>query len=315
MSVANAMEIIAFGASALIAVAGALGMATTMSMFRSAIFLMASFMGVAGLFILLSADLLGLLQIMMYVGGMLVMVLFMVLFMPDPGGAMMASMPRMMTPIERLFSLGLAQKTAHTSAGHGGTGRTEQGGHHGGEPKEQSKDRHGDHEEHQAGGDDYSAHGEQHGHHGNQGMDQMDMSDMSMVTPVRKWGALLAVASASVLVLLLVLRPSWPASRAVPDPNSAQQVGSLLMSQYMVGFEGAGLLILIGIVGAVLAAHSGRYADARDRQARVAVKAPPPDIAAEDLAPEIESFSKCDSCTASFNPPNEQPPPEGGSST
>ena len=53
---------IAFVVFGLIALAGALGMATTMSMFRSGIFLMASFMGVAGLFILLLADLLGFLQ-------------------------------------------------------------------------------------------------------------------------------------------------------------------------------------------------------------------------------------------------------------
>lgn len=44
-------------------------MTMTMSMFRSGVFLMASFIGVAGLFILLSADLIGLLQVMMYVGG------------------------------------------------------------------------------------------------------------------------------------------------------------------------------------------------------------------------------------------------------
>ena len=88
---------------------GALGMTTTMSMFRSGIFLMASFIGVAGLFILLSADLIGLLQIMMYIGGMLVMILFMLLFSMDPGGAMMAGME--MSPVERLFSRGLKPQT------------------------------------------------------------------------------------------------------------------------------------------------------------------------------------------------------------
>ncbi len=82
-----AFEIAAFGVLAFVAVAGALGMTTTMSMFRSGIFLMASFIGVAGLFILLSADLIGLLQVMMYIGGFLIMILFMVLVMHDPGGA------------------------------------------------------------------------------------------------------------------------------------------------------------------------------------------------------------------------------------
>ena len=251
MSVAGIAEIIAFALSAFIAIAGALGMATTMSMFRSAIFLMASFMGVAGLFILLSADLLGLLQIMMYIGGMLMMVLFMVLFMPDPGGAMMAGMPEMMLPIERFFSLGLAQKkTSHHAPGDS----TEQNSSH--------------------------------------DMDDMDMSEMSMVTPVRGWAALLALATGGVLVALLVLRPSWPLSAAVPDPRSAQQVGSLLMDKYMIGFEGAGFLILIGIVGAVLAAHSGQHPDPGDRQARVAVDAPPPPIEPDAIAPISQPFQE-----------------------
>ena len=251
MSIAGAAEVTAFALSASIAIAGALGMATTMSMFRSAVFLMASFMGVAGLFILLSADLLGLLQIMMYIGGMLVMVLFMVLFMQDPGGAMMAAMPKMMMPIERFFSLGLGQEA---SGKHASSDRAENGG------------RHGD--------------GGEHGGNG-----RMDMSDMSMVTPARGLVALIALAIGGALIALLVLRPSWPISSAIPDPHSARQVGSLLMSKYMIGFEGAGFLILIGIVGSVLAAHTTQRRDRSDRQARVAVAAPPPPIEAERLAP------------------------------
>ncbi len=97
-----------------------------MSMFRSGLFLMASFVGVAGLFILLSADLMALLQIMMYVGGMLVMILFMVLFRHDPGGAMMAAMPEMLSPIERFFSRGLEQAKSDTH-GHGATPRPGRG--------------------------------------------------------------------------------------------------------------------------------------------------------------------------------------------
>jgi NADH-quinone oxidoreductase subunit J len=256
MSIGAAAEVVAFAASAFIAIAGALGMATTMSMFRSAIFLMASFMGVAGLFILLAADLLGLLQIMMYIGGMLVMVLFMVLFMQDPGGAMMAARPDMMTPVERLFSLGLAWDNPQ-----------------GDEPDRQCDSR--------AGGN-YDPEGARSG---SGTMDEMDMAEMSMVTPVRAWAAWLAAAAGCGLVGLLLLRPSWPVSSAVPDPGSAEQVGSLLMGKYMVGFEGAGLLILIGIVGAVLAARSGHHSDAADRRARVAVAAPPPPIEIDLLEP------------------------------
>jgi NADH-quinone oxidoreductase subunit J len=268
MSAAGVAQIVAFATSAFVAVAGALGMATTMSMFRSAIFLMASFMGVAGLFILLSADLLGLLQVMMYIGGMLVMVLFMVLFMPDPGGAMMATMPDMMTPIERFFSLGLARKESPGGSPDKHAGSAEQG------------------DDHESGAHD--------GHR----MDHMDISDMSMVTPVRGWAAWLALATGIALVSLLLLRSSWPTSPAVPDPRSALQVGSLLMDKYMIGFEGAGFLILIGIVGAVLAAHAGQHPDRSDRGARVAVDAPPPPIEPDALALPSESFDSAEGSRA-----------------
>jgi NADH-quinone oxidoreductase subunit J len=268
MSAAGIGEIIAFTLSAFTAIAGALGMATTMSMFRSAVFLMASFMGVAGLFILLSADLLGFLQIMMYIGGMLVMALFMVLFMPDPGGAMMASMPGL-TLIERLFSRGLAQNNPNS-----------------GEPEEGGGD---------AGHDTHAA------REGGHDMAHMDMSDMSMVTPVRTWAVGLAVATGCVLVGLLILRPSWRVSSAVPDPRSAEEVGSLLMDKYMVGFEGAGFLILIGIFGAVLAAHSRQHPDRRDRKARVAVNAPPPAIESDLLEPLAQSRQDGDRCSPDPN--------------
>jgi NADH-quinone oxidoreductase subunit J len=209
------VEWLAFWAFSLIAVAGALGMTTTMSMFRSGVFLMASFAGVAGLFLLLSADLLALLQIMMYVGGMMVMILFMVLFMPDPGGAMMAAMD--MNRVERLFTRGIVPQ--HDMSG-------------------------------------------------------MDM-DMGMTTPIRRMAAVLAAATAALLLVLLALRSPWPVSPVAPDPRSAQNIGHLLMGKYMIAFEGAGLLILIGIFGAVLLARPAQHPDKGSREERVAVAEPP----------------------------------------
>lgn len=67
-----------------------------MSMYRAGISLMLSLVAMAGLFILLEADLLAVIQIMMNVGGMLVMTLFMVMLMMDPGGEMMWDMKRRM---------------------------------------------------------------------------------------------------------------------------------------------------------------------------------------------------------------------------
>ena len=250
-----AVQIIAFTVFAFITVAGALGMTTTMSMFRSGIFLMASFMGAAGLFILLSADLLGLLQVMMYIGGMLVMILFMVLFMQDPGGAMMAGMD--MAPLERWFSAGLV-------------------------PRRERHGEHGQPDSHVAQMD-HAKPGETGGDHA-QGDMEMDM-DMSMVTPARSLAAWLAVAVGFTLVAMLLIRPAWHVVNGMPDPDSSRQIGRLLMAKYMVAFEGAGVLILVGIFGAVLLARPSSYPDDPSRSARVAIDEAPEPIADDGIAP------------------------------
>src|SRR5216684_894121 len=85
-------EWIIFLSLSTIAVVTAAGMILTMSMYRAGLALMASFVALAGLFILLTADLLAAIQVMMNVGGMLVMVLFMVMMLMDPGGEMMWGM-------------------------------------------------------------------------------------------------------------------------------------------------------------------------------------------------------------------------------
>lgn len=228
MTLSIGVQWAAFIIFAAISIAGALGMATTMSMFRSGIFLMGSFFGVAGLFILLLADLLALLQVMMYVGGMLVMILFMVMFSHDPGGSMMAGMK--MSPVERFFSLGI--------------------------PPEE--------------------------------MEDMDMSGMSMTTPVKRHAAVIGLIIGIGLVALLLLRPVWPVVSTLPASDSARKVGTLLMGKYMMAFEGAGLLILIGIFGAVLMARAGQFAEKPGREARVAHEEPPGPIRETPLKPDHE---------------------------
>ena len=254
MSFAEAAEWFAFAILAFISVAGALGMATTMSMFRSGIFLMASFIGVAGLFVLLSADLLGLLQVMMYIGGMLVMILFMVLFSHDPGGSMMAEMD--MSLIERFFSLGLSSASDGNGMEHG-TGWTRK-----------------------ATGTRAWTWAARAGTRAWGTRDGMDMEgmDMSMTTPVKRWAAALSVTLGGGLVALLLLRPAWPTTDATPSPESARLIGELLMSKYMMAFESAGLLILIGIFGAVLVARPGAYPDRDARDAYVTADLPPAPI-------------------------------------
>ena len=275
-------QVFAFALLSLIAILGALGMATTMSMFRSGIFLMASFIGVSGLFILLSADLLGLLQIMMYIGGMLVMVLFMVLLMSDPGGSMMAGMK--MAPVENFFSRGLLPK----DEGEVEAALVEDLG----QTSDESKP------EHQHKGHDMSnghGDGDQASHRASEGSsddskmdhDDMDMGDMdmSMVTPVRPYAAWLGLATGALLVLLLLLRPAWPVVDALPDPDSARQVGNLLMSKYMMAFEGAGLLILVGIFGAVYIARPDRHPSAKGREVHVGQDELPSELEDDTLKP------------------------------
>lgn len=286
-----AAQILAFALLSLMAILGALGMATTMSMFRSGIFLMASFVGVSGLFILLSADLLGLLQIMMYIGGMLVMVLFMVLLMHDPGGSMMAGMD--MAPVENFFSRGLLPKeeneieAAHVEASQDAEEGNEHDHQHRGHTSlgEQGRDDGGSQQEHE----DHENHsGMNHGSMNHDDMDgDMAMGDMamSMVTPVRSWAAWLGLSIGALLVLLLLLRPAWPIVDALPDPDSARQVGNLLMGKYMMAFEGAGLLILVGIFGAVYIARPDRHPSAKTRAAKVGQDEMPEGLEDDTLKP------------------------------
>ena len=286
-------QVFAFALLSLIAILGALGMATTMSMFRSGIFLMASFIGVSGLFILLSADLLGLLQIMMYIGGMLVMVLFMVLLMSDPGGSMMAGMK--MAPVENFFSRGLLPK----DEGEVEAARVENLGQNA--EDESDKQRGHQHEGHDMSADGQGMDNEGHQEHegyennsgGDEGMDHDDMDmgdmDMSMVTPVRPYAAWLGLGTGALLVLLLLLRPAWPVVDALPDPDSARQVGNLLMSKYMMAFEGAGLLILVGIFGAVYIARPDRHPSAKGREVHVGQDEMPPELEDDTLKPLRDS--------------------------
>ena len=263
MALTAAVQIFVFVLFALIAVLGALGMATTMSMFRSGIFLMGSFMGVGGLFVLLMADLLGMLQIMMYIGGMLVMILFMVLFSHDPGGAMMARMK--MSPIEMLFSRGLAHENGHSGSGQ------ESGAH--------------DHEQHGNGSG---------GHHHGQSQSQqqinggMDMGEMSMFTPIKKEAAIMATVTCGLLLFFILGRTAWPTVNILPNQNSPSQIGNLLMGKYMIAFEGAGLLILLGIFASVLISRPSEHPHTTDRdRLHAAVAENPSPAEPESLEPVL----------------------------
>ncbi|HET6204253.1 MAG TPA: NADH-quinone oxidoreductase subunit J [Planctomycetota bacterium] len=79
------MERIAFALFAAVALGGGLVALFHRSIVHSAFALMATFLGVSGLFVLLGADFLAVVQLLIYVGGILVLILFgLMLTRPDP---------------------------------------------------------------------------------------------------------------------------------------------------------------------------------------------------------------------------------------
>jgi len=209
-----------------------------------------------------------------------------VMFSHDPGGAMMAEME--MSPIERLFSLGIPpmkmeedqqedqdeDPSSHSGQGDGG----QESGAHDGHSADDGARQTEEHEGSENSGQD------SHKAQGHEGM-QMDMQSMSMTTPLKRPAAVLAACSALLLTLMLLLNAEWPVTQAQPDPRSAHQVGGMLMSKYMMAFEGAGLLILIGIYGAVLLSRPGSHPDDSGRLGRAAIDDKPVPIAEPPLDP------------------------------
>jgi NADH:ubiquinone oxidoreductase subunit 6 (subunit J) len=79
----NAFAEFAFWVLAAISVAGALGVVRTQNMFRAALLLVVSFLGVAGIFALVHAEFLAVIQVLVYAGGVSVLVIFAVMITRD----------------------------------------------------------------------------------------------------------------------------------------------------------------------------------------------------------------------------------------
>ena len=298
------IEWIAFGALSAIALGMAASMLVTMSMYRAGLALMSSFVALAGLFVLLDADLLAAIQVMMNVGGMLVMILFMVMLMMDPGGEMMWDMKRKM----HLPGPGALSMTMPRSAPAGQISASHS--HAADGPMEWTCPMHpevhsaragdcpkcgmtlvprGEHASPEAHATSYTCpmHPEIRqdapGTCPKCGMDLVPaehhapavemapmgaaqhhqmMVDMAMSTRQLPWALALGAATAAVLAALVVRTP-WPMAAAAPSADAASAVGELLLSRYMIAFEGAAFLILAGIVGAVV---FGRRESARHTQ-------------------------------------------------
>ena len=70
---------ILFGLSALLTIGSAIGVALTKNIMHSCIFLLGSLLGMAGLYATLGADFVAVTQIMVYVGGVVILMLFAVM--------------------------------------------------------------------------------------------------------------------------------------------------------------------------------------------------------------------------------------------
>jgi len=71
-----------------IALVGAVGVVTTRNLFRAALFLVLSFIGVAGFYILLEAEFLAMVQILVYVGAIAILIIFAIMLsqrLMEPG--------------------------------------------------------------------------------------------------------------------------------------------------------------------------------------------------------------------------------------
>lgn len=248
-----------------LAVVMAASMLLTMSMYRAGLALMSSFLALAGLFVLLDADLLAAIQVMMNVGGMLVMMLFMVMIMMDPGGEMMWDMKRKMhLPGLGAFSMRMPREKppeAQPDSAESGPApemkwtcpmhpevQQERPGNC---PKcgmalvaaqQQPNQQKPEHEAGQHGREQHQMNPREH--------HQM-LVDMAMSTGQLPWALTIGAASALFMIVLMV-RTAWPVTAARPTQDATIAVGELLLLRYMIGFEGAAFLILAGMVGAVV---------------------------------------------------------------
>ncbi len=263
-----------FAGLSAIAVATAVGMLLTMSMYRAGLALMSCFVALAGLFILLDADLLAAVQVMMNVGGMVVMILFMVMLMMDPGGEMMWEMKRRMGlrgPGALSMTMPRTQAHAPPEPAHD----HEHGAAHPAERADAELDgrqqgpahdhehgaAHGDHNARSHAGDRPPATHESHERHATPEPPERHampteqhhrmMVEMAMSTAQLPWALAAGAVSAVALIVLAVGTP-WPLASVGPSRDAPLGVGELLLSRYMIGFEGAAMLILAGIAGAVL---------------------------------------------------------------
>lgn len=244
------LEWFLFLSLSLMAIIFAFRMVRTMSMVRAGVYLMASFCAIAGLFLVLSADLIASMQIMMYVGGMLVMIVFMVMMSPDPGGSMMGISP----PEPGVSEMEQMMKTMSGNA-YARQHMQVMMKHQQAEPKQSPSEyfcpMHHDVRSSQPGKCPKCGMQLQPGNQDGE-MEQMGgMMDMAMTNEFTRPAAILGALISAALIAAILLT-SWPAAPPLGRTDSAVVMGQELLGRYMIAFEGGALLIIVGVTGAVI---------------------------------------------------------------
>ena len=80
MTILQILNIVIFFVLTMMALGGALGVVTSRNLFHSALFLVLSFAGVAGYYVLLDAGFLAVVQLLIYIGAIAILILFAIMF-------------------------------------------------------------------------------------------------------------------------------------------------------------------------------------------------------------------------------------------
>jgi NADH:ubiquinone oxidoreductase subunit 6 (subunit J) len=115
------IETALFWLCAITAMAGAIGAAAVRNLFHAALLLGLALVGVAGLYLFLEASYLACIQVVVYLGGILVLVLFATLFSADITGAVQrAPWPlRVAGAVSAALAALVAARLAQTAMAHG----------------------------------------------------------------------------------------------------------------------------------------------------------------------------------------------------
>ena len=122
------------------------------------------------------------------------------------------------------------------------------------------------------------------------------MADMAMSTrqlPLAGIGSVLV----GLILVALIAQVAWPSRPVAPDLDGPARVGDLLLSGYMMAFEGAAFLILTGILGAVLLARR-EPANRRSRKKKPRAKV---GNGSETATPNDNSRSESESAMPNLN--------------